>query len=50
MPALSRLPDGAMQVQLSARGMACAAFADGQPLITGTIISDLTLTQLQMQI
>jgi len=36
-------PDGA----LSARGRACAAFADGHPLIIGTIIADGWLEQLQ---
>uniref|UniRef100_A0A7S0LTH6 ATP-dependent RNA helicase Ski2/MTR4 C-terminal domain-containing protein n=1 Tax=Coccolithus braarudii TaxID=221442 RepID=A0A7S0LTH6_9EUKA len=33
---------------LTARGRACAAFADGQPLIIGTIISDGWLTQLSL--
>ena len=33
---------------LSARGRACAAFADGQPLIIGTIISDGWLAELSL--
>ena len=38
--------DGA--AALTARGRACAAFADGQPLIIGTIISDGWLSQLNL--
>mmetsp|Transcript_64461 Transcript_64461/g.171886 ORF Transcript_64461/g.171886 Transcript_64461/m.171886 type:complete len:483 (+) Transcript_64461:1224-2672(+) len=34
---------------LTARGHACAAFADGQPLIVGTIISDQWLRQLDLK-
>jgi len=34
------------KVQLTPRGLACAAFADGHPLITGTIISDGVLEYL----
>ena len=33
---------------LTARGRACAAFADGHPLIIGTIISDEWLRQLNL--
>jgi len=34
--------------ELTARGRACAAFADGQPLIIGTMISDGWLSDLTL--